>query len=124
VDWLANLGIPLQPLRSMTATLTAFFTIFVMFLLIFQYVPAQRLRWRTAGVAAAFAAVAFELLKTAFSWYIASYGSYTSIFAAFALLVVLVISVYYASVLFLIGGEVAQAYEMHRVISRQRHIFE
>ncbi len=124
LEVLEEIGIPLRTLHSFTASATAFLTIYVMFLLIYKFVPDKRLKWRTSAVAALFAALAFELLKRAFSWYIANYADYSSIFATFATIVVLVISVYYASVLFLIGGEVAQAYEMQRIIRRQRAIFD
>ena len=123
-EWLDNIGVPIGALPRFTAAATGFLTVFVMFLLIYKYVPARGLKWRTAGVAATFAALAFELLKHAFSWYIVNYGNYTSIFFAFATVVILTLGVYYASVLFMIGGEVAQAYEVHRVVQTQRETFD
>ncbi len=124
VDWLANIGIPLRFLQSFTAFATSFLTIYVMFLLIYKYVPAKHLKWRTAAVAALFAATTFEMLKSAFSWYLTNYGHYSPVFVAFTTVIVLVISVYYATVLFLIAGEVAQSYEVHRIMRVQREIFD
>lgn len=123
VDWLVRIGIPARPLQQVTALATAFATVFVMFLLIYKFLPAKRLKWRTAAVAALFAALTFEVLKYGFTSYIAQ-ANYESIFFAFWTIIALVVAVYYSSVLFLIGGEVAQAYEVHRIIRRQREIFD
>ena len=104
--------------------MVAFVFIYVMFLLIYKFVSLNRIRWRTAGLAALVASVTFEVLKTGFGWYVANFADYSSIYFGIATLVVVVISVYYGSTLFVLGGEVAQVYELRRMLREQREIFE
>lgn len=124
IEVLEQLGLRAgSPQRSL-AFLTAFLFVFLMFLLIYKYVPARRLPWRTAVIASLFAATTFELLKMGFTWWVANYANYSAVFFAFATLVVLIIATYYASILFVLGGEVAQVYEVRRKLRRQREFFD
>lgn len=86
----------------------------VLFLLAYRYLPARRIPWRTAGVAAAFAAVCHEVLKTAFSWYVTEVADFTSAFGNLATLAVLIFWIYYGALVFIVGGEVAQVYTMRK----------
>jgi membrane protein len=95
-----------------------------MFLLIYKFVPTTRLSWRIAAVAAGFSAVGFELLKAALSWYLAEVADFSQVFFAFATLIVLVVSLYYAAVIFVLGGEVAKVYAQRSVMRRQRVLFD
>ncbi len=98
----------------------AFLSIWVMFVLVYRYLPARRTQWRTSIVAATFTAVLFELLKQGFSWYVTSLADYTSMYGNLATLVVLVLWIYYSAVVFILGGEVAQIFAMKRIRRRQK----
>lgn len=104
--------------------MAAFVFIYLMFLFIYKFASLNRISWRTASLAALVAAVGFELLKAGFGWWVASYADYSSFFFAFATMVVLVLSVYYGSALFVLGGEVAQVAELRRTLKSQRELFE
>lgn len=98
----------------------AFAFIWVMFVLIYRYLPARRIHWPTALVAASVTAVLFELLKQAFGWYVTSIADFGSTYGSFATLVILIFWIYYSAIAFILGGEVAQVVAMHRVRRRQK----
>lgn len=102
------------------ARAVAVVSIWVMFLLIYRYLPARRITWRTAVVAATFTAVLFELLKLAFSWYVVHVADYGSTYGNLATLVILIFWIYYTAVAFILGGEVGQIVAMRRIRRRQR----
>ncbi|HKJ91804.1 MAG TPA: YihY/virulence factor BrkB family protein [Longimicrobiales bacterium] len=106
------------------ARVAAFFTLWVMFLVIYRYLPPRRIRWRTGLVAATFTAVLFEVLKLAFSWYVTRIANYSSTYGNIATFLVLVFWIYYSSIVFVLGGEVAQVGAMQAVRKHQRERLE
>ncbi len=119
-----GLGEPLDAVQTAWASLLAFSFIFVMFALIYRYLPDRRIPWRIALVAATFTAVVWEMLKGAFAWYVANVANYSTMYGTLATLIILVFWIYYSSVVFILGGEVAQVYELYRVRRRQRELLE
>lgn len=107
--------------EDLSAALAALIFIFILFLLIYKYVPARRVPWRMALTAAVFTAVCWEILKQAFAFYLTEIADYRSVYGGVATLVAVVIWLYYLSIAFILGAEVAQVREMRRV---RRHQFE
>jgi len=118
------LGLDAGFLQRGLGFLAAFLFIYLMFLLIYKFVSLNRVRWRTAALAALVASAGFEALKAGFGWWVANYAAYNTYFFAFATLVVVVLSIYYGSALFILGGEVAQVNELRRTLRRQRELFD
>jgi membrane protein len=100
--------------------LVAFVTLWVMFLLVYRYLPPRRIRWNTAIVAATFTTVFVELLKYGFSWYVTEWAHFGTAWGNIATFVILVFWIYYTSVVFILGGQVAQVVSMRRVRRRQK----
>ena len=89
-------------------------SIWTLFLIAYRYLPARRIPWRTAWVAATFSALVHEALKWGFSWYVTEIADYGSAFGNLATVVVLFFWIYYGSIVFILGGEVAQVYTMRK----------
>ena len=109
------LGFPADLLGSTEralATLLAIASTWALFALVYWYVPAGRIRWRTAWVAATIMAVSYEAMKWAFGLYVTSLANYGSVYGNLATVVVLLFWIYYVSVGFVLSGEVAQVYTM------------
>lgn len=105
-----------QYLLSVLAALS----IWIMFVLIYRYLPFRRIHWRTALVAGTFTTVMFELLKRLFAWYALNVAEYGSTYGNFLNLVILVFWMYYMALAFVLGGEVGQVYALRRIRKRQK----
>ena len=104
--------------------LIAFAFLVVMFYGLYRYLPLRRVRGRTALLASLFTSLMFEIARNLFTLYVhrANPGSiYTGTIAA---VVIVVLWVYYAALIFVLGGEVAQVYDLRRVRRMQREQLE
>ena len=104
--------------------LLAFTFIAAMFFSLYKFLPHRRIRWRTALLASLFTSVLLELAKYTFGSYVRSFNPGSFYTGTVAALIVVVIWVYYAALIFILGGEVAQVYELRRMRKRQREAFE
>lgn len=123
-EWIERMPVANGLSAQLVGYATAFAAIFLMFLLIYKFVPTTSLRWRTAAIAALFASIGFELVKAALSWYLSDVADFSQFFFAFATLIVLVLCFYYAAIGFVLGGEVAKVYGFRRAMRLQREAFD
>ena len=71
-------GSRLAPTEALSGQLLALASIWFLFLLIYRYLPARRIPWRTALVAATFTGLLFEGSKLGFGWYLTSAADFTT----------------------------------------------
>jgi membrane protein len=95
-----------------------------MFFSLYKYLPVRRVRTKTAWVAAWFTTIMFELAKFVFTLYVSSFNPSSLYTGTIAALIVIVFWVYYAALIFILGGEVGQVYELRRTRKRQREVFQ
>jgi membrane protein len=127
VKILADLGIRKELMSQLEYNLgqvLALSFIATMFFCLYKFLPHRKIRWKTALIASLFTSVMLEIAKRAFSAYVRSFNPGSFYSGTVAALVIVVIWVYYAALIFIIGGEVAQVYELRRVRKRQREAFE
>ncbi|WP_284350719.1 YihY/virulence factor BrkB family protein [Roseisolibacter agri] len=102
----------------------AFAFIAAMFYGLYKYLPKRRIRWQSALLAAMFAGAGLELAKAAFGAYIRSFDPGSLYTGTLAASVIVVFWVYYAALIFILGGEVGQVYELRRTRRLQRAVLE
>jgi membrane protein len=124
VEWLGLAGRhEWEVLQRVSARLLAFSFILLMFVLIYRFLPKRRTPWRVAMVAAAFTSIVWEMLKGIFAWYVAK-ADYRTTYGTLSTLVLLFLWVYYSAIVFVLGGEVGQVYDLLRRRRRQRELLE
>ena len=115
-------GFLLEWMYRLSLEIVAFGFSVALFLAVFKVLPSRRIGWRTAVVAAVFCALAFELAKRLYALYVANFVTLDRLASnanagAFFLLIVWI---YYTNCVFLIGGEIAEAYDLARMRRTQR----
>jgi membrane protein len=101
----------------------AFAFIAMMFFALYKFLPVRRVRARTAWVAAAFTSLAFEVARTVFSYYTTTFNPASLYTTTLAAIIIVIVWFYYAALIFILGGEVGQVYELRRVRKLQREVF-
>ncbi len=96
---------------SIINIVVSFLLISVLFGAIYKVLPDRRMEWRDVMVGAVITAALFTLGKSLIGWYLGSSAVSSAYGAAGALLVVL-LWVYYSSVIFLLGAEFTRAYSL------------
>lgn len=107
-----------EAMRNVTyvAGRTAAFMLLTMtFFALYKLLPARGVRWRQAAVGALTAATLFEFARGVFLWIIARFNPGSLYTGTLSAVIVVVFWVYYAALIFVVSGEVAQIHELRRV---------
>jgi membrane protein len=75
--------------------------VFIVFLLLYKFVPNKKIKWRDIWLGALLAAIGFEATTSVFIWYMANFAHYNLIYGPLGSLVALMIWVYVSAVIFL-----------------------
>jgi membrane protein len=127
VEALSHLGLASETmgwLEYAAGSFVASAAIALMFFALYKFIPNRPVRWASAAVAALVTTALLEIAKAIFARFARSLMP-TGLYAgALTAVVVVVFWVYYAALIFLLGGEVGQAYDLRRAVRLQRETFE
>jgi membrane protein len=126
VQFLGRLGLQhdvMGGLEYWTGRALAFVFIAWMFFALYKYLPVRRVRWRSAWIAALFTSALFEAARWIFSAYLRTFNPGSLYTGTLTAIVIIVLWTYYAALIFILGGEVGQVYELRRTRRLQREVF-
>jgi membrane protein len=94
----------------------------LMFYALYKFLPIRRVTTASAWVAAGFTSVCFEGARTAFAYYTRTFNPVSMYRGTLTAIVFVVVWCYYAALIFILGGEVGQVFELRRVRKLQREV--
>ena len=103
--------------------LLAFGLVVLILFSLYKWLPNRRIRWRQALVGAVSSALLLELARSVCISYTESFNPGSVYTGTLYALVSIVFWVYYAALIFVLGGEAAQAHQLRRVRRMQRAQF-
>lgn len=120
--WVRNYGVSffgIDPLgiswiTSVASVLVAFLITFIMFYFVYRYAPDRWIPRSDAAIAGVFSGILFELAKQGFIAYLSEFGRFLRLYGSFTNIVIVSFWVYYSSVVFMLGGELARIVQVHR----------
>ena len=111
--FVTSLGQGLTELLSLVLAVSLFYVVY-------KYASIRKLPWRAALLASAVTAVLFEVAKRLFSWYLRfALVHSVSVDANLGALILFVIWLYYTALVFLLGGVLAETWDL-RVRQRRQ----
>ena len=122
LTWLKNYGVGFLGLDAyniswfwaLMSMLVAYLITYLMFFFVYRYVPDRWIPRQDAAVAALFSSLLFELAKQVFVAYLAEFSRFLELYGSFTNLVIVAFWVYYSSIVFILGGELARIVQVHR----------
>lgn len=117
---ISRLSNGLDPMWGLLGTLVPFVFSLVMFFLIYKYLPTVNMGTVGPLIAGISAGMLFELAKWLFGLYATHFNRFTAIYGSIGGAVVLMLWMYYVSLITVLGAEVASVYRTHEQTREQR----
>lgn len=100
-------------LLDVTSTATTFIVVFVVIIMVFKVLPDVKLRWKDVFTSAFITTLLLSTGNYLISWYISS-SNFTGTYEAAGSIIIILVWVYYSTVVVLIGAEITRAITIHK----------
>jgi len=104
-DILPDLGLANLALRAVPWVIT-----FLIFLLVYRFVPNTKTYWRHIWPGALTAAVLFEVAKSLFVWYLDNLAIYNQVYGSLTSVMMLLLWIYLSALILILGAEISSEY--------------
>ena len=93
------------------------------FMLIYKYLPNTAVRWKYVWPGAILAAVAFEISKNLFIFYLHNFADYEKVYGSLGSIIALLVWIYVSAFILIVGAEFSSEYgRMREGIERGKHV--
>ncbi len=94
---------------------------FLIFAIIYKFLPNTRTHWKYLWLGAVVAAVLFEAGKHLFIWYLDNFADYSELYGSVASVVVLMVWAYFSAFILILGAEIASEYRRLKLAIERGH---
>jgi membrane protein len=94
---------------ALIGSILPFVMVFAAYLVLYRVVPSQKVTLGDVWPGALVAAVLWTVLRVGYTFYITEFANFEDLFGPLAAIITLIVFIYFASVVLLIGAEVARA---------------
>lgn len=88
--------------------------IFILFYLFYYLIPYEKLGRLVPAIGALWATILWEIARGVFGYYVSVFLSGSKVYGAFVLIIVILFWLFYSSLIFLLGAEIAQLFREKR----------
>ncbi len=119
-QWGLHADSVMQPLTYVLGRVVAFILLGGLFTVLYKLLPNRPVRWEQAAFGGVTSAVLFELARSAFTYVVHRYDPATWYTGTLAAVIVVMFWVYYAALIFVLGGEFSQIYEERHLLRLEK----
>jgi len=89
----------------------SFFVMFLIFAVIYKFMPTLKIRKRSVLLGAAWASIFWVTAKVLFGIYLSNFTTFSRIYGAYALGIVVAFWIYYTAAVFILGAEIGKLFD-------------